>query len=295
MDPASTTSPSGRLSAVAGREHRPAPLPRSAADEWIAPGLPPADVDGAHFDRAICRNCGAGLTAPFCGQCGQKKVVRFSSRDLRTEIWQSWRWFELDIVKAAWALATGPGRVAREYVLGARKRHTHPLKLLLVAVGLLLLLLSQNRWFAAGDANLGRAGELLQSYGKWSFSLGIVAVLASSLLIFRRRLGYNAVEHLVLATYCQFLILCAQLLNMLPPLMLRGADYLQLHKQWSVLYMNLVAATIVAVAFRQFFVIDLRREWPRLLMAIGLFVAIKVGLQRLYAWALIKAVMAQLS
>lgn len=98
-----------------------------------------APVDEAHFEQAVCRNCGSPRATPHCGACGQKAAARFSLRDVWQEVWQSRRWFELPFLHAALRLARAPGLAAREYVLGARKRHVHPLKLLLFAVALLVV------------------------------------------------------------------------------------------------------------------------------------------------------------
>jgi len=100
-----------------------------------------APVDDAHFKAQVCRNCGAARGTPHCGACGQQAAARFGAQDVWLEFWQSRRWFEMPLLRAALRLLRAPGLVAREYVLGARKRHVHPLKLLLFAVALLVLLL----------------------------------------------------------------------------------------------------------------------------------------------------------
>src|SRR5690606_3633943 len=129
---------------------------------------------------------------------------RIGLRDLRNEAWVRWRWFDKLSAQTALRLFVAPGRVAREYVLGARSRHFHPLKLLLVAVGLLLVALARANYLQSpsqDDEEVARAMALVAAYGKWSFSLGIAAIVAASPAVFPRRLGYNRVEHLVLAAY----------------------------------------------------------------------------------------------
>ena len=247
------------------------------------------------FAAPLCRNCGAALSSKYCGHCGQQKAARFNVAAVGGEAWSNWRLFELDVLKSAWRLVRRPGTVAREYVLGVRKKHVHPLKLLLVAIGLLLLVLAQSNYLASANANVSRAMELVRSYANWSFSLGIVAILASSLLVFHRRGGYNRTEHLVLATYCHFLVMCAAIVNLLPTLLWRAPAWLAAHKAWSGIYMDVVETGLVMLAFKQFFLVDPRREWWRLLLAGVVFAALKWGLLRLYAMALVKIVMAQLA
>jgi hypothetical protein len=253
------------------------------------------DLDDAHFAADTCRNCGAALAAAHCGECGQKRAQRFRFGALRSEAWENNRLFEFELVRAALRLAVQPGAVARDYVLGARKRHVHPLKLLLVAVGLLLWILSATQYLGAGTDQASRAFELVQKYGKWSFSLGIVAILATSLLVFGKRLKYTFAEHLVLATYAHFVVLAASVLNLLPLLAIPGAEAVRAHRAAANLYMPVVEAAIVGLAFAQFFCLDLRRQWPRWLLAVLAFVALKKGLQLLYARAVVKAVLAGLA
>src|SRR5690606_19040371 len=120
------------------------------------------------------------------------------------------------------------------------------------------------------------------SYGKWSFSLGIAAILAASLAAFPRRLGYNPIEHLVLAAYCHAVILLLVILNMLPLMFDPQPAFVAAHKLASSYYMFAVKAIVVGVAFTQFFMLDLRREGWRLLLAVALFVAANWALTTAY-------------
>ena len=255
----------------------------------------PASPDIAHFAAPACHNCGGALATPYCSQCGQKRAVRLGTRSLGAEAWQSYRWFELSLLRGAWRLLRAPGTVAREYVLGARTRHVHPLKLLLAAVGVLLLVLARSRYLDSTNAHVTRAMELVRSYANWSFSLGIVAIALASLVAFHRRGGYNRVEHLVLAAYAHFLVICASVANLLPTLLYRDAAFLQAHKRWSWTWMGVVEVAIVLVAFAQFFRVDLRRDGWRLLLAGAVFLISKWALLRLYAWLLVKLVLARLA
>ena len=71
--------------------------------------------------------------------------------------------------------------------------------------------------------------------------------------------------------------------------------WVAIHKQASLLYMGAVEAVIVAFAFAQFFDLKLRRDWPRVLLAAALFVAIKQALLYAYGRVVLKIVMAQLT
>jgi hypothetical protein len=251
------------------------------------------EPSAAHFAAAVCHNCGAALSTPHCGSCGQKRATRFNLLSVGSEAWQNYRLFELDIVKGALRLFMAPGIVAREYVLGARKKHVHPLKLLLIAIGVLLLVLGQSAYLDSQNAEISKAMTMVRAYGNWSFSLGIVAIVTASWCVLSWRHPFNLTEHLVLGVYVHFLIIVASIVNLLPILVFRAPQWLAAHKYWSGHYMQLVEAAIVAVAFRQFFALQWRRDAWRLLLAIATFAACKALLLRLYAIALVKLVLAQ--
>lgn len=247
------------------------------------------------FEAPICRNCGALLDAAYCQSCGQGRAERFGGTHLRREAWEKVRWFEAEMAKAAFNVAIRPGKVARAYVLGERKKHVHPFKLLLAAIVLLLVTISWTGYLASSDATLNKAIALVQSYSKWSFSLGILAVFIASTIVFWRSQAFNWVEHLVLATYTHFVIIAANIIN-LSPLMIRSSpELVARHREISGWYMGWVEAGIVFLALGQFFDIDWRRHWWRPAVGAAVFYAAKEGLLYLYARAVIRIVLAQLA
>lgn len=259
----------------------------SPADGVTAPGA-------AHFVAADCHNCGATLTTPFCGHCGQERAKRLNVLSIGSEAWQSYRLFEFSVIKAAWRLLRAPGLVAHEFVLGRRKQHVHPLKLLLIAIGLLLLVLSQSNMLESENVNVSKAMLIVRAYAKWSFSIGIVAIVCASMTLFAWRRPYNVTEHLVLGVYCHFLIIVLSIVNLLPTLLFRDPQWLALHKSWSGWPLDVIEAGIVMRAFRQFFGLSWRKHALRLLAAGLLFVIGKWALLRLYALALVKLVLMQM-
>lgn len=266
-------------------------VPRGSA---IAIADTDAPVDGGHFEAAICRNCGAPRAAPFCGECGQKAVSRFGGGDLLREAWQSWRLFETSLVHAGLRLLRSPGAVAREYVLGARKRHTHPLSLLLIAVGALLVLLDRTGYLTAGQKELEGAMKVVVAWSRWSFSLGLFAVLAATWCVFRRRLGYNPVEHLVLAVYVQCLIVAANAVHLLPLLLPDTMHWVPLWRKAALWTMSPIEWAIVAVACRQFFRLQWRRDAWRIALVLGAYIAIKKLLLLAYGRVVLYAATGQI-
>nr|WP_289852024.1 DUF3667 domain-containing protein [Rhizobium sp. SSA_523] len=214
---------------------------------------------------------------------------------MREEAWEKLRWFEGGLVKSAVKVMLRPGVVAREFVFGQRKNHTHPLKLLLAAIVVLLLVIARTDYLGTDDETLSKAIELVRTYSKWSFSLGIVAVLIASNTVFWFRGGFNMVEHLVLATYTHFVILVASIVNLTPLLWHSSPEAVAAHRAASATYMGWVEAAIVFLAFGQFFAINWRQQWWWPALGAAVFYVAKEGLFYLYARAVIRIVMAQLS
>lgn len=295
-----TTRPRNGPQAVEQKTASPVEGEHPAVPIGAAGAKQPTRLEHAYFEAAVCRNCGAALDTPFCSQCGQKKARRFAWRDLRRETWEHWRLFELTSASTLWRLVTSPGYVAREYAMGMRKRHMHPLKLLLLMVAALVLMLARNRYFEhfsqfrGADTPVAQMAALVQGYANWSFTTGIIAVFAGSYLVFRGRLGYNAIEHAVLAVYCQILVIAVIVLNLVPTLVWTSPDFIRAYKSASAQYLYAFKILIVAVAYRQFFLVQLRREWPRLLAAVIVYLACSWLIVRVYANAVLYIVKAQL-
>src|SRR3989344_4219028 len=156
----------------------------------------PTTVSDALFDTQACLNCGAALSGPFCAQCGQKKAARMGSSTVRNAL----------------RVLPQPGTTAREYVLGQRKDHPHPLTLLCLAIGFLLIVLGHTDYLRPElpSEEAQRMVALVTGYSKWSFSLGAVAAFASMWLGFRLW-GYNVAELLTLALYCQAVFIALQM------------------------------------------------------------------------------------
>jgi predicted Fe-S protein YdhL (DUF1289 family) len=256
------------------------------------PAIPDGPVADAWFAEPTCRNCGVAMTTAYCGGCGQKAARRFAWGDFRKETWDRLRVFELQSVRTLGRLVVAPGTVARDYVLGRRTTYMHPLKLLVATVAILVLLLAANQYFgvyAGGrrDAVLKRMASQVLAYSNWSFSLGIVAIVAAARIAFRGRLGYNIIEVAVLAIYCQSIVLAFISLNLLPTLIWRDPSVVLAHKAASQIYVPVLKTLVVAVAYRQFYCLSWRNDWPRLVLACMMFAAINWTLLRLYAWAIL--------
>ena len=262
------------------------------ADEDQAARPAPQAVPG-YFEAPICRNCGAERKTAYCSQCGQKRLERLGLPDLGAEIWKKLRVFELDMLRAGLTVLFRPGIMARHYVLGRRKTYLHPLTLLFATVVALLVLLEATGYFAVADETLSKALALVIAYSNWSFSLGLFAIFVATLTLFG--FGFNLIELLVLAAYTQSCVLLFNMIGLLPLAVWRGAEALALHKAVAGPVLDTIECSIVALAMAQFFALDWSRHWPRLLIATGAFFVAKKLLIHLYAMAVIRLVVSQLS
>ncbi|KMS51924.1 hypothetical protein V474_02445 [Novosphingobium barchaimii LL02] len=245
-------------------------------------------VDQAWLDASTCRNCGATLATPYCGQCGQKAAARLAWHDTVRESWERLRIFEGQMLGTLARLLLTPGRVAQEYVMGRRSANMHPLKLLVALVAILALTLAANGYFGhyafrGRNADVDLMAARVMTYANWSFSLGIIAIYVGSWSVLRRRPGYNAIEHAVLSIYAQSVILGIIVLNMLPTLIWRDPAFVLWHKSASQYYVPAVKLLVVAAAYKQFFLLKIRTDWPRLLLACVIFAGVNWLLLRLYA------------
>lgn len=185
-----------------------------------------------------------------------------------------------------------PGTVAREYVMGRRSAHMHPLTLLIALVAVLVLVLAASRYFelysfAGRNSDVDRMAQRVMAYANWSFSLGILAIFFGSLIVFRQRLGYNLIEHAVLAVYSQNIILAVIIINLLPTLIWRDPGFILWHKAASQYYIYALKLLIVAGAYKQFFLLKMRSDWLRLLSACLIYAGLSWVLLRVYAMAIL--------
>lgn len=286
---------------------QPAPTPAASPpahapvdDEAAFNPVPPARtavINGdALFTTDQCLNCGALLSGAFCHACGQKKASRIGAKTVRTETWERFRWFEWGPIKKALMVIPQPGTVARQYVMGMRKDHMHPMSLLLLAIGFLLIVLGYTDYLKPEFPSevAARMYELVKTYSKWSFSVGIVAVFVSTWALFRGRMGYNLTELLAFSIYCQAVFIALQMANQLPVALVKTPEMLKWHKSWSPWYMTGLQAVMLMVALKQFFLVDVRREGWRLLAAGALFAVLKWQATQLYARGVVELVMWQM-
>lgn len=174
-----------------------------------------------------CLNCGTRFPdgARFCGACGQRASVspRITMREIGHDLVHAITHADHSIFSLIRALLTRPGKVAREYVEGRRKRHFGPFAFLIISVGLAsaVILVSGVEWFA--PFGHGDSGQLLQRHINLVILLQAPLLAACCMILFHGE-GRGFAEHLVLAAYTSgFRALFLALIET-PLLALTGAD-----------------------------------------------------------------------
>jgi hypothetical protein len=81
-----------------------------------------------------CENCGAPLSGPYCGQCGQPAIdYRRSFGHLLVDVLNEFLNWDSKFFATIALLIVKPWRLTNEFVAGHRVRYVHPLRLYLLA------------------------------------------------------------------------------------------------------------------------------------------------------------------
>ena len=156
-----------------------------------------------------CRNCDAPLapTDAYCPQCGQKVAAhRLTLHEISHDLMHALFHVDRSVLSLLRLLLTQPGRVARDYVAGKRKRYFGPFALLVIVVTVAsaALHLSGTQKFVfvpAGPAAMAAfVQEFLIKHANLVYFIQVPLLAAAC-----RALGvngrFNYAEYLVLAAY----------------------------------------------------------------------------------------------
>ena len=81
-----------------------------------------------------CENCGAPLSGPYCGQCGQSAIdYRRSFGQVLVDVLNEFLNWDSKFFATIALLIVKPWRLTNEFVAGHRVRYVHPLRLYLLA------------------------------------------------------------------------------------------------------------------------------------------------------------------
>src|SRR2546430_10254269 len=102
---------------------------RSARRRWFGRGKDRQPLPFTH-----CQNCGAELTGPHCGQCGQAAIdYRRSFRHVIVDVLDSFLNWDSKFFATIGLLVIKPWRLTNEFLARKRVRYLHPLRLYLLA------------------------------------------------------------------------------------------------------------------------------------------------------------------
>jgi hypothetical protein len=119
-----------------------------AAGDLITAGLVAREIEGktgdasAHAHCTACANCGAQVTASYCGHCGQKGHLHNSVLHLVEELIHGLFHFETKGWRTLPLLVARPGELTRRYIDGQRTRFVSPLALFLFMMFLMFFVVS---------------------------------------------------------------------------------------------------------------------------------------------------------
>ena len=83
------------------------------------------------------------MFGPYCAQCGQETVIgKLRLRDFSHEYLQNFVTLEGRLWRSLWLLASQPGQLTLEFLVGRRRRYVRPIPLYLSLSFLLFVLLA---------------------------------------------------------------------------------------------------------------------------------------------------------
>jgi hypothetical protein len=150
-----------------------------------------------------CLNCATSMLVDqhFCGACGQRVIRgRLTLREIGHDVMHALTHADRSIFVLIGALITRPGKVAREYVDGRRKRYFGPFAFLVIAVGVasFLTYVMGLQWFEAVPQG-GARTFLSRHFNLVVLIQAPLLAIGCKLLFFGARMHFA--EHMVLAAY----------------------------------------------------------------------------------------------
>jgi hypothetical protein len=179
--------------------------------------------------RILCRNCNQSFNEEYqhCPYCGQKaSLQRLTLHQIFHDFLHAFTHFDKGILLLFRYLTIRPGKIAREYVAGKRKKYFNPFSFLVVMVGVAFFFVLKFESLAFRHEDLTRGNREILHFSFKYFNIFIflmapVNALLSWLLF--RMYGFFYAEYLVLWAYLtgqQMFYYCFFILLALIPLSL---------------------------------------------------------------------------
>jgi hypothetical protein len=163
-----------------------------------------------------CKNCGNEFEGNFCNNCGQKADIhRFTLKHALRDFAHTFTHVDRGILYLIKELFLRPGKVAKEYIEGSRKKYFNPMQYLILAVAAAAFLSAKFNLMGP-DANtinpdvyshLTETARMMLQFNQFIykyFNLILfiaVPVMAFFSWLFYRKSGYNFAENLVFHSF----------------------------------------------------------------------------------------------
>lgn len=153
---------------------------------------------------STCLNCSNAIPArqAYCGHCGQRSDThRLTLHDLGHAVVHVFTHADRSVLALARDLAFKPGRVARDYVDGKRRKYFSPFTFVLVVVGVASLVLAASKFVDfLGMAPANPVSAFLQRNINLVILVQLPLLSLFAMALFRKE-KLHFTEHLVLASY----------------------------------------------------------------------------------------------
>lgn len=137
----------------------------------------------------------------YCGACGQKRLHgRLSMHEIGHDLLHAVAHVDRSALSLVGQLIVRPGRVAREYAEGRRRKHFGPFAFLVVVVALGAAVDALTGFSVVWSNSPNAVGAFLEHHVNLVYFIQVPVLAAFARLLFARD-GANYAEHLVLAAY----------------------------------------------------------------------------------------------
>ncbi|MBK6860391.1 MAG: DUF3667 domain-containing protein [Saprospiraceae bacterium] len=139
-----------------------------------------------------CPNCGGEVTARFCGQCGAKYGKKdLDLKSLFQVVFETITNWEQKMLVTLQVLAKEPGKIARAFIGGERRKYYHPVKFLLFWASVnLFIALTLKVSFGEIDTNSSeleqRFNLFIQNYISLIYAFSVPMMALGPFLVFRK-------------------------------------------------------------------------------------------------------------
>lgn len=149
-----------------------------------------------------CTNCANIISDidKYCNNCGQKtKLHRLSTHDIWHDAMHAFLHADKGIVNLTKDLAKNPGKVAKEYVAGKRKKYFNPFSYLVITIAISAFITSYFHLMEGGNSK-NPVADFIEKHVNLIFFAAVPVSAFFSFLLFKKK-QYNYAENLVINAF----------------------------------------------------------------------------------------------